>query len=83
MKFKIGCVLPGRDRIERLHDRATGRGSVVSPSNWGRTGRIRRQFDDNRCFLRDTNYGVKIVLNSLFRVNARSLQCGGEGFESP
>ena len=32
MKFKVGCVPPGRDRIGRLHDRSTGRGSVESLS---------------------------------------------------
>ncbi len=80
MKFKVGCVLPGRGRIGRLHDRATGRGSVVSPSNRGGTGRIRRQFDDNRddrCCLRDTNYRVRIALNSLFRGYAPFLAAWG------
>ena len=59
MKFKVGCVPPGRDRIGRLHDRLTGRGNVESLSNWVEPAESDDNFDDNRddsCCLHDTNY---------------------------
>jgi len=86
MKFKVGCVPPGRDRIGRLHDRLTGRGYVESLSNWVEPAESDDNFDDNRddsCCLHDTNYRPKMALNCLFRGCARSWQGGGQGFESP